>query len=115
MLHIGQDVRIDGCAVLRPEGDLDAFTATPFRRAIADMVTSPRLVIDLSAVAFIDSAGLGALIGGIRRTREMGGQVCVSCNRPGLLRVLHSTGFDTFVTVVDTLDEASEMFVVQQA
>lgn len=106
MLNIGQDVGIDGCAVLRPEGELDAFTATPFRRAIADMATSARLVIDLSEVAFIDSAGLGALVGGIRRTRELGGQVSVSCNRPGLLRVLRNTGFDTFVTVADTLDEA---------
>ncbi len=41
-----------------------------------------RLVIDLSRVPFIDSAGLGALIGGIRRTRELGGQVAVACSRP---------------------------------
>ena len=42
----------------------------------------PPLLIDLSAVPFMDSAGLGALIGGIRRAREAGGDVAVACSRP---------------------------------
>jgi anti-sigma B factor antagonist len=63
-------------------------------------------VIDLSAVPFMDSAGLGALIGGIRRAREHGGEVAVACSRPTLTKLLHTTGFDRIVPVTDTLEAA---------
>jgi anti-sigma B factor antagonist len=68
--------------------------------------TKPRVVIDLSEVPFMDSAGLGALIGGIRRAREHGGEVAVACSRPTLTRLLHTTGFDRIVPVTETLDAA---------
>ena len=54
----------------------------------------------------MDSAGLGALIGGIRRAREHGGEVAVACSRPTLTRLLHTTGFDRIVPVTETLDAA---------
>ena len=107
MLKIHQDKWVDGYALVRPEGDLDVFTVAPFRRTLADLAGSDGLIIDLSAVVFIDSAGLGALIGGIRGTRERGGQVVVACSRPGLLRVLRSTGLDKVVTVTASPAEAA--------
>jgi anti-sigma B factor antagonist len=107
VLKIHQDKWVDGCALVRPEGDLDVFTVAPFRRALAELAGSGRLIIDLSAVVFIDSAGLGALIGGIRGTREQGGQVVVACSRPGLVRVLRSTGLDKMVTVTASVAEAA--------
>jgi len=97
----------DDYTVCRPKGELDAFTVSQFREALAELATTPRLVIDLSEVPFIDSAGLGALIGGIRRTREQGGDVSVACNRATLIRLLRTTGFDRIVTVADTVDEAA--------
>jgi anti-sigma B factor antagonist len=93
--------------VCRPKGELDAFTVSQFREVLAELSTRPRLVIDLSEVPFMDSAGLGALIGGIRRTREQGGDVSVACNRPTLIRLLRTTGFDRVVTVADTVEEAA--------
>ncbi len=54
----------------------------------------------------MDSAGLGALIGGIRRAREADGEVAVACSRPTLTRLLHTTGFDRIVPVTETLDAA---------
>ena len=56
----------------RPVGELDAYTVSQFREALGGLASKPYLLIDLSAVPFMDSAGLGALIGGIRRTRELG-------------------------------------------
>ena len=53
----------------RPVGELDAYTVSQFREALAELAAAPRLLIDLSEVPFMDSAGLGALIGGIRRAR----------------------------------------------
>lgn len=97
----------DGYVVCRPVGELDAFTVSQFRQALAELASNPRILIDMSGVPFLDSAGLGALIGGIRRARELGGDVAVACNRPTLTRLLHTTGFDRIVTVADTVEAAA--------
>ncbi len=95
-----------GYTLCRPVGELDAYTVGQFREALTELATAERLVIDLSAVPFMDSAGLGALIGGIRRTRENNGEVTVACGRPTLTRLLHTTGFDRIVPVAETLEGA---------
>ncbi|MCU1460313.1 MAG: anti-sigma-factor antagonist [Acidimicrobiales bacterium] len=97
----------DGFTICRPVGELDAYTVGQFREALGELSTRPKLLIDMSEVPFVDSAGLGALIGGIRRAREGGGDVAVACNRPTLVRLLHTTGFDRIVTVAETVEEAA--------
>jgi anti-sigma B factor antagonist len=97
----------DGYVICRPVGELDAYTVGQFREALGELASTPKLLIDMSEVPFVDSAGLGALIGGIRRARESGGDVAVCCNRPTLVRLLHTTGFDRIVTVAETLEEAA--------
>jgi anti-sigma B factor antagonist len=92
--------------VCRPVGELDAYTVGQFREALAELVSTQRLLIDLSEVPFMDSAGLGALIGGIRRAREADGEVTVACSRPTLTRLLHTTGFDRIVPVTETVEDA---------
>jgi anti-sigma B factor antagonist len=109
VLEIQVDL-VNGCTVCRPVGELDAFTVSQFRQALAELATSPRLLIDLAGVPFVDSAGLGALIGGIRRVRELGGDVAVACPRPTLTRLLHTTGFDRIVTVAPSVEEAAKSF-----
>jgi anti-sigma B factor antagonist len=95
----------------RPVGELDAYTVSQFREVLAELASSPRLLIDLSEVPFMDSAGLGALIGGIRRAREAEGEVSVACSRPTLTRLLHTTGFDRIVPVTETVREAAEALI----
>jgi anti-sigma B factor antagonist len=97
--------------ICRPVGELDAFTVSQFRQSLADLASSERLIIDMSGIPFVDSAGLGALIGGIRRTRELGGDVAVACDRPTLVRLLRTTGFDRIVSVTETVEEAMASLV----
>jgi len=92
--------------VCRPVGELDAYTVGQFREVLSTFTGVSRLVIDLSEVPFMDSAGLGALIGGIRRARENDGAVAVACARPTLSRLLHTTGFDRIVPVAESLEGA---------
>lgn len=99
----------------RPSGEIDAYTVGSFREALTKLATSERLLIDLSDVPFMDSAGLGALIGGIRKVREAEGAVAVSCNRPALIRLLHTTGFDRIVPVTESIEDAIEALDEQQA
>lgn len=98
----------DAYSLCRPVGELDAYTVNEFREALVGLATAPRILIDLSAVPFMDSAGLGALIGGIRRVREAGGDVAVACSRPTLTRLLHTTGFDRIVPVTESLEGAAQ-------
>lgn len=97
----------DSYTLCRPVGELDAYTVGDFREVLSDVASASHLLIDLSNVPFMDSAGLGALIGGIRRTRESGGEVAVACGRPTLTRLLHTTGFDRLVPVEDTVAAAA--------
>ena len=100
----------DDYTLCRPTGELDAYTVGQFREALTNLAEEPKLLIDLSEVPFMDSAGLGALIGGIRRAREAEGDVVVACSRPTLTRLLHTTGFDRIVPVTESIDEAVQAF-----
>jgi anti-anti-sigma factor len=109
MLEINIE-RGDEYTLCRPEGELDAYTVGQFREALTSLAEESRVVIDLSEVPFMDSAGLGALIGGIRRARENEGEVVVACSRPTLTRLLHTTGFDRIVPVTESIEEATAAF-----
>lgn len=115
MLNINREETPDGFVICRPVGELDAFTVSQFRQALAELASSKRLVIDMSGVPFVDSAGLGALIGGIRRTRELGGDVAVACDRPTLVRLLKTTGFDRIVSVTETVEDAVGALAAEKA
>ncbi|MEL6985590.1 MAG: STAS domain-containing protein [Actinomycetota bacterium] len=98
----------DSYTLCRPSGELDAYTVGAFRESLSKLAGHSYLLIDLSEVPFMDSAGLGALIGGIRRAREAEGAVAVACTRPALTRLLHTTGFDRIVPVTESVEEAEE-------
>ena len=95
----------------RPSGELDAYTVSQFRDVLGELAGHDRVLIDLSGVPFMDSAGLGALIGGVRRVRESGGEVAVACSRPTIAKLLMTTGFDRIVTVSESLEEAEDALV----
>ncbi len=114
MLEINVE-ETDRYTLCRPSGEIDAYTVGSFREALTNLAGSRRLLIDLSDVPFMDSAGLGALIGGIRKVREAEGAVAVTCDRQTLLRLLHTTGFDRIVPVTESLEEGVEALDEQEA
>ncbi len=93
-------------AQLSPEGELDAYSVAAFREAFAELGEEARLIVNLGGVQFMDSAGLGALIGGIRKVRENDGVIAVFCDRANITRLLHTTGFDRIVPVCEDLPSA---------
>ena len=104
ILTIHLDDTQHGLVVLTPVGELDAFTLSSFRQEVAQ-VGGSHAVIDMSGVPFLDSAGLGALIGAIRRVRELGGDVAIACNRPSVEHLLRTTGFDRIVTIAESVED----------
>ncbi len=98
-------------SVIRVEGDLDSFTAVQLREGFGRVLGRPATLVDIREVPFVDSSGLGALLGGIRRLREAGGAVALCCTRPSVLRLLAITGVDRTVCVAATPEEARTVIV----
>ncbi|HEX2239524.1 MAG TPA: STAS domain-containing protein [Actinomycetota bacterium] len=98
--------------VLRPTGDLDVYTVGSLRDAIGTLIEqeSPKVVVDLDGVPFMDSSGLGALMGGVRRLREAGGDLAICCTREQHLKLFSITGFGEGVSIAPTVEEAAAGF-----
>jgi anti-anti-sigma factor len=93
-------------AVCSVAGDLDGTTASRFRQAFVACIGRPGLVIDLSEMVFIDGAGLTALVGGIRRARDLSTEVAIVCSRPRLRKVLEHVGLSLIVSVSERTEDA---------
>ena len=98
--------------VLKPTGDLDVYTVGSLRDAIGEVVEqeNPKVVVDLDSVPFMDSSGLGALMGGVRRLREAGGDLAIACTREQHLKLFTMTGFGEGVSIAPTVEEAARGF-----
>lgn len=103
------DVSVHGAwSVLRVGGEVDVATAPKLRERLIALVNDQRvhLVVDLSDVDFIDSTGLGVLIGALKRVRSRDGDLHLVCSEPRTLRVFEITGLDQVFRIHDTLDAA---------
>lgn len=105
-INVETNAEGDGYHLCKLTGEVDAYTVGQFRDSLSALESVRWLIIDLSDVPFMDSAGLGALIGAIRRVREGEGDVAVVSNTAGLNKLLHTTGFDRIVPVTESLDDA---------
>ena len=86
----------DGVAVLRLDGELNMVSAPAVRKSVADLVAagSSRVVVDLSDVDFLDSSGLGALISGLKSTRQAGGDLRIASPGEQVRLVLRLTNME---------------------
>lgn len=102
-VHVAGDMQ-----VFELTGSLDIATSPTVRAALASASErgSHRLVVDLINVDFLDSTGLGALIGGQRRAKEFNGEVRLVAKEGQILRLLRITGLLKVFAVYATLDEA---------
>lgn len=112
MLEIEVDVRSDGTTVVLPIGDLDLSTAPTLRerllRIVTDAGSDPRVVIDLAGVDFLDTIGLGALLGGVKRCREAGGELAVARAEPQVAAVFTITRVDEVLPLHGSVESAIE-------
>jgi len=84
--------------------------STVLRERLIALVTAGthRIVLDFNDVEFIDSTGLGVLVGVLKRTRARGGSMTLVCSQDGLLRVFKITGLEKVFPIYRTLEDAAE-------
>lgn len=94
--------------VLAPEGKFNLVAAPPLKARIDDLVAAGKvhLVVDLHAVDFIDSSGLGALIGGLKSARQQGGDLRIASAGAQVRAVLKLTNLDRILSPYATVEEA---------
>ena len=98
----------DGLGVVALSGEVDIYTAPRFKECMVQLLDGgvEKLVVDLSAVTFIDSTALGVLIGGVRRVHGAGGAMTIVVTSRPVERVLSITGLDRVFSMHETRDEA---------
>jgi len=91
------------------QGELDAYTAPQLLDAVTGALEQGFvwLVVDLTRVEYIDSVGLGILIGGAKRAGERGGDLAVVSARRNVRKVFDVSGTAEMLNVVDDLPQAS--------
>jgi len=103
-----------GWTVLAPVGDLDLAGAPRLRQQVHRVAPGgePRLIVDLSEVDFVDSTGLGVLIGVLKRVRTQGGQLRLAGAQPSVHRVVELVGldrvFETYPDVAAAIDGVAD-------
>jgi anti-sigma B factor antagonist len=98
----------EGVGLVELTGEIDLYTAPPFKDDLVAVINEGAhdVVVDLSAVTFIDSTALGVLISGVKRLHEVDGRLfIVAASRP-VVRILAITGLDRVLSIFATRDEA---------
>ncbi len=97
-----------GTVVLAVAGDVDLYVAGELEDRLAEAADDGAkvLVLDFAEVTFVDSMGLGVLVGGMKRLRADGGELHLVVSGPDLLRVLEITRMDRVIPLHETLADA---------
>ena len=105
----------DGTQVFTLVGSLDIATSPTVRAALLEASArgDHRLIVDLTEVEFLDSTGLGALIGAQRRAKEFSGEVRLVVKEGQILRLLRITGllkvFGVYATMAAALNDGARV------
>lgn len=94
--------------VLEVGGEVDVYTAPRLRERLVELVDAGArdIVVDLGRVDFLDSTGLGVLVGALKRLRAAGGTFAVVCAKEPLLKVFRITALDQVFPLHDTVEAA---------
>ncbi len=94
--------------VVQVGGEIDVYTAPKLREQLVDLVNAGQyhLVVDMESVEFLDSTGLGVLVGGLKRVRAHEGSLRLVCTQERILKIFRITGLTKVFPIHDSVDEA---------
>ena len=102
--------RTDGdFEIIEVGGEIDVYTAPKLREAITSLVDEGQrdLIIDLEKVEFMDSTGLGVLVGRLKLVRGQNGSLRIVSAQERILKVFKITGLDKVFHIYASVEEAA--------
>jgi anti-sigma B factor antagonist len=99
---------VGGWTVVAVHGEIDVATSPTLRERLIDLVSNgaTRMVLDLEAVDFVDSTGLGTIVSVLKRARTHGGDLRLVCTEARIRRMFEITGLDKAVPLHASLEDA---------
>lgn len=99
----------DSYTVLTVTGDIDMYSSVRIREVLFDLSSQGdrQFVVDLGAVEFIDSAGLGMLIWAMLRLRNLDGELSLARSTPQVLKLLDMTGLLPVIPTYASVEDAT--------
>ncbi len=95
----------DGVAVVRPLGELDLTKAAALRRRLTELISEcPLVIVDLDALDYMDSSGLGALMAAYRFAGDRGHRFAIVCNQRRFRASFEVRGLDAAVPMYGSVD-----------
>lgn len=90
-------------------GEIDVYTAPKLRERLVSLIDAGHyhLIIDLEAVDFLDSTGLGVLVGALKRVRAHQGSLRLICTQERLLKIFRITGLAKVFGIYESVEAAS--------
>jgi anti-sigma B factor antagonist len=91
----------DSSATISPVGEIDLDTVGLLSASLSDTIAAgaDRVVVDFARVTYIDSAGLGALVGAHKKLHAAGGALVLLCEHPRVMRLFKITGLTKLFTI----------------
>lgn len=101
--------RMGSVPIVDLSGDIDAYTCAKLREAILELLEKGelRIVISMTNVNYIDSSGLGTLVGGLRRVSERNGGLAISGASAQIQKVFGITGLNKVFSLFDDETQAA--------
>ncbi|HEX8632391.1 MAG TPA: STAS domain-containing protein [Catenuloplanes sp.] len=94
--------------VLEVGGEVDVYTAPRLRERLIEVVDAGarNVIVDLGRVDFLDSTGLGVLVGALKRLRAAGGTFGLVCAKEPLLKIFRITALDQVFPLYPSVEAA---------
>jgi anti-sigma B factor antagonist len=94
--------------VLAVGGEIDVYTAPQLRERLIELVEggNQHIVVDMEQVEFLDSTGLGVLVGGLKRVRAHDGSLRLVCAQERILKIFRITGLEKVFGIYGSVNEA---------
>ena len=98
--------------IVRLNGELDHHTAEYTRQKIENEIIKPttkNIIFDFSNLTFMDSSGIGVIMGRYKNIREINGKAAIACSNSQVMRLLDVSGISGVIPVYADADIAAKM------
>lgn len=98
--------------LVKISGELDHHTANSIRETTDSKIrctNAIHVIFDFSQVGFMDSSGIGMIMGRYKTVKTLGGSVIIFGQNSQIKRIVEMSGIDKIVKIADTFEDALEL------